>query len=122
MVLRTIEKVDIRVPFFSGWDTTKANYVYNCPHCKNELHIAFSAMLNAAWGWKEDDTIQPKYQIANHFGINLENKSIGTGMDAVVLCICSHCQERSIIDFWFNEYRNSCYEISLKGMATLEGE
>jgi len=115
--MTVIEPVANRAPFFDGGETNNVKYVFSCPSCGTESIVVFKDMLQAAWGWREKTERNLRLSIACHFGINLNNNSIGSGMDAVVVSQCSKCSEQTFIYFWFHEYRNSCYRISLRGLA-----
>jgi len=116
--MTTIEPVKMRKPFFDGWETDKVRYAFSCYSCGTEATIGFKNILEAAWGWKEKTELQLRSSVASHFGIDLGNKFIGDGMDAVVISQCSKCSRRTFVYFWFHEYRHSCYQISLRGLSS----
>lgn len=112
-----IEPVKKRPSFFNGWDTESATYDFVCSACGDLTHVAFKEMLDAAWGWQEMFRPSERQFIAGIFGIDLSNKSIGNGMSAIVTKQCASCEVIHDIYFWFHEYRHSCYDISLRGIA-----
>ena len=116
--MTTIQPVKTRKPFFDGWETDKVHYTFSCYSCGTDATIGFKDMLHAAWGWKENTEPELRASLATHFGIDLTNKYIGEGMNAVVISQCSKCSRRTFIYFWFHEYRNSCYQISLRGLSS----
>jgi hypothetical protein len=118
--MRTIEPVREREPFFDSWETKKFHYAFSCSSCGTEAAIEFDEILESAWGWKENTEQHLKWAIASHFGIDLTNKYIDLGMDAVVVWQCAKCSHKTFVYFWFHEYRNSCYQISLRGLSSDE--
>ena len=106
-----------RPPFFDGWKTDEAIYSSACDSCGREMTVHFPAMLDAAWSWREKMKEVDRAAVARVFRIDLANRSIAKGMDAVVDQVCSHCGSRHLLHFHFHEYRHSCYEISIRGIA-----
>jgi hypothetical protein len=115
--MKIIKPLQERSSFFDGWETDKAVYNLVCVHCKADNLILFKEMLDAAWGWVEKTEPNERQLVANIFKINLENKSIRSGQHCVVAKKCHECGAQYYAFFWFNEYRNSCYDISLRGIA-----
>ncbi|MDA0767947.1 MAG: hypothetical protein O3A92_14140 [Verrucomicrobia bacterium] len=109
-----------REPFFTGWHTKEALFDSGCPHCGTQIRIEFKEMLYAAWGWKDEMQEGLKKKLAEIFGINLSNNSIGLGMPSVVARSCTECGKSSYFYFHFRETSNSVYSISLRGGATDE--
>jgi hypothetical protein len=89
--IKIIETIKKRKAFFDGWETSKASYTISCAQCRTENVIVFKEILDAAWSWKETTENKEKHAIAGTFGIDLDNKWIGDGMDAVVTKICAGC-------------------------------
>lgn len=58
-----------------------------------------------------------KIKLAELFDIDLWNKFIGNGMDAVVLIKSSNYEGVTNTYFCFHEYSHSYYQISLRGLA-----
>jgi hypothetical protein len=115
--MKTIEPFRLREPFFDGWKTDKVRYPFSCPSCDKGKDIRFAEICEAAWGWRERTEVRLRSSIASHFGIDLTSRYIGDGMDAVIASKCVRCNQVTYVYFWFHEYRNSCYEISLRGIA-----
>ena len=115
--METLEETRRRRPFFDGADTERASYDLRCDKCDAIINVRFKQMLDAAWGWREKTNSSLASRIAKQFRIDLENKSIRGGMDAVVSCRCPNCGRKLFGCFWFHEYRHSCYAISLRGVA-----
>jgi hypothetical protein len=107
-----------RPAFFNGWKTEDATYRFSCAACGAKIAIGFSEMLNAAWSWKEKAEEVEKQSLAQVFHIDLARRSIASGMDAVVRSSCPKCEAVYFAYFWFHEYRNSCYSISIRSIAT----
>ena len=118
--MKLYQPVKDREPFFTGWDTKEATFDSGCPHCKARVRIEFKEMLDAAWGWKDKMDEGLKKALAEIFGINLANNSIGMGMPGVVARSCSECGRSSYFYFHFRETSNSVYSISLRAAATDE--
>lgn len=114
------EPIKDREPFFTGWDTNEATYEKRCPHCRERISVVFKEMLDAAWGWR--DRMDPSLRdlLAKVFGIDLTNRSIGSGMPGVVAKKCESCGASSYFYFSFLEISNSVYRISLRAAATDE--
>jgi hypothetical protein len=74
-------------------------------------------MLDAAWSWREKMKEEDRVAVAQLFGIDLANRSIADGMDAVVEKVCAPCGSHNLLHFRFHEYRHSCYEISTRAIA-----
>lgn len=115
--MKIVDPVKTREPFFDGWETEKVKHRFACASCGARECINFKPILDAAWGWKERTESPIKIKLAELFSIDLKNKYIGNGMDAVVTTKCSHCEEITYTYFWFNEYRHSCYQITYLGSA-----
>jgi sarcosine oxidase delta subunit len=115
--MKLIQPLKERPSFFDGWETEKATYTFECPHCGSEEKIEFKEMLEAAWGWQERATEKKRKELAEVFKINLSDRNIGHGMKSVVESICSKCARPTYTFFWFQEYRHSCYDISLRASA-----
>ncbi|MFO8009652.1 MAG: hypothetical protein R6U89_02455 [Dehalococcoidia bacterium] len=115
--MKIIEQVKEREPFFDGWETEKVGFTFRCDHCRTSCIISFKEILDAAWGWKESMAVDQKKAVALAFGIDLDNRNIGNGMNAVVTKVCANCKKTFYVFFWFHEYRHSCYQISLRGLA-----
>jgi hypothetical protein len=115
--MTTLEPIKAREPFFDGWETDKVTHTFSCHACGAEVSVGFGDMHHAAWGWRERTEPQLRSSLATHFGIDLTNKYIGDGMDAVVVAHCPKCGGKTYLYFWFHEYRHSCYQISLRGAA-----
>jgi len=115
--MKLIQPLKERPPFFDGWKTKKATYKFECPHCGSEEKIEFKEMTEAAWRWEERATENKRRELAEVFKIDLSDRYIGQGMTSVVESICSKCANPTYTYFWFNEYRNSCYAISLRASA-----
>lgn len=115
--MKIIDSVSKRKPFFDGWETEKVKHNFSCASCGARESIIFKSILDAAWGWKERTEAYVCIELAELFGIDLKNKFIGNGMDAVVTTKCSHCDEITYTYFLFNEYRHSCYQITYLGSA-----
>jgi len=109
-----------REPFFQGWDTNEASFDSGCPHCKARLRIEFKDMLDAAWGWSDRMEEPLRGELADVFGIDISNRSIGDGMPGVVAKFCPDCRMSSYFYFSFQETSNSVYRISLRAAATDE--
>lgn len=114
------QPVKDRAPFFTGCNTKEAAFGSRCPHCKAQIGIEFKEMLDAAWGWKDKMDEDLKTPLAEIFGINLSNNSIGMGMPGVVTHSCVDCGMASYFYFHFRETSNSVYSISLRAAATDE--
>lgn len=115
--MKIIETVKARKPFFDGWETEKVKHTFTCSSCGAEGCINFKLILDAAWDWKERTESPVKIKLAELFDIDLKNKFIGNGMDAVVSTKCSNCEGITYTYFYFHEYRNSCYQIAFRGSA-----
>jgi hypothetical protein len=112
-----IEPVKERPAFFNGWETDKAFFDLICSQCKQPARICFKEMLDAAWGWKERMELTERQAVADAFGIDLGNKSIGNGMTAIVTKTCDGCGATHHAFMCFHEYRHSCYDISLRAIG-----
>ena len=115
--MKIIEPIKERPAFFNGWETDKAVCDLICSQCNQQARITFKEMLDAAWRWKERMEITERTAVADAFGIDLRNKSIGTGMTAIVTKTCTGCGATHYAFLWFHEYRHSCYDISLRASA-----
>ena len=115
--MKIIEPIMERPSFFNGWETDKAFYDLICSQCNQPSRITFKEMLDAAWGWIERMEITERTSVADAFGIDLQNKYIGNGMTAIVTKICASCGATHYVFLWFDEYRHSCYDISLRAIA-----
>ena len=115
--METLEETQKRRPFFDGADTERATYSLRCDQCGTTIKVRFKQMLDAAWGWRDRTDPDLASRIAKQFRIDLKNTSIRGGMDAVVSCKCPNCGRKLYGYFWFPEYRHSCYEISMYGIA-----
>lgn len=120
--MKIVEPVKERPSFFNGWETEAATYSVSCSRCGKPIPTVFKEMLDGAWGWKERLPPGERQDVADTFGINLSNRSIGNGMSAIVKKKCESCGTTHYIYFWFHEYRHSCYDISLRGLAQMETE
>ena len=117
MPMKTILELEEREPYFNGWETDGANYTFSCQSCKSEHEVVFDEILKAAWGWSSNMEQERTKAIAKHFRINLNNKSIQHGMDAIVPYKCESCGIDYLAYFWLDEYLHSCYELSLYGLS-----
>ena len=115
--MRLIEQVRQRPSFLDGWETDKATFAFRCPHCEEAMSVTFKEMLDAAWGWKDGTAPLLRERLGATFAINLNNRSIGSGMAAVVSKACAKCRTDYHFYFWLDEYRNSCYAIGLRAIA-----
>ena len=115
--MKIIESIKERKSFFNGWETENAFYDLICSQCKQPARITFKEMLDAAWGWIERMEITERTSVSAAFGIDIRNKSIRDGMTAIVTKTCSGCGATHYAFLWFNEYRHSCYDISLRAIA-----
>ena len=115
--MKLIQPLKERTSFFDGAETANATYWFECPHCGSEEKIEFKDMLEAAWGWEEMMPKKKQIELAKVFQIDLSDRSIRHGMKSVVESICSTCENPTYTFFWFQEYRHSCYEISLRASA-----
>jgi hypothetical protein len=115
--MKIVEPVQERHAFFNGWETEGAFYDHVCNQCHTKNRIVFKDILDAAWGWREKTNPKHRKMIADIFKIDLANRSIGSGMDAIVTKKCNECDATYYVFFWFYEYRHSCYDISLRGIA-----
>lgn len=118
--MTTIEPVEAREPFFDGWETGTCCYTYRCRSCGTEVTIGFSEINDAAWGWREKTEGRLRSTLAAHFRIDLGDTYIGNGMDAVVVSPCPKCAHTTCVYFWVNEYRHSCYQVSLRGLSSYD--
>jgi len=119
MKIEIIEPIKSRSPYFDGWDTNKAAFLYSCNDCKADLKVLFTDILEAAWGWKYEDNKEQINIIADIFEIDLTNKSIENGMNAIIINECHNCKSIQVINLILDEYRNSCYKISLRSIGIL---
>ena len=107
----------VRRPFLDGEDPTHATYRFSCGSCHSAITITFSEILHAAWGWKDKTAEPERTTLAAMFHIDLARRSIADGMDAVVRSSCPKCGAVHFSHFWFHEYRNSVYQISIRAIA-----
>ena len=114
--MKIIEPTKDRSSFFNGSETIKVKYKFVCSQCRKKSIINFKQILDAAWGWVDKFESEELNKIADTFDINLNNRSIADGMTAIIKHHCA-CGAEHYIYFWFDEYRNSCYDISLKGIV-----
>tara|TARA_B110000003_G_C16560758_1_gene500319 strand:- start:170 stop:556 length:387 start_codon:yes stop_codon:yes gene_type:complete len=120
--MKIILPVKERKSYFNGWETEKATYEFECPQCSAKKKIEFKEILDAAWGWHERTKEPKRSLLAKTFGIDLTDRSIRNGMHAVVTTSCSECGIDIYTFFWFQEYRHSCYDISVRALATNRAE
>jgi hypothetical protein len=120
--MKLVQRLRERESFFNGWKIEKATYKFQCSHCGSNLNIKFKQMLDAAWGWQERTPDETRKALALIFEIDLTGRNSGSGMDAVVESECAKCKRTTFTFFWFDEYRQSCYDISLRGSAVQESE
>ena len=79
-------------------------------------------MLHAAWGWQDRTPDETRNALALIFKIDLSDRNIGSGMNAVVETACAKCKRTTFTYFWFHEYRHSCYDIAMRASAIQETE
>lgn len=115
--MKIVEPVSVRDPFFDGWDTQNVKHSFDCSSCGAMGNVDFKHILSAAWNWREKTEVAVKLKLSSLFDIELENKFIGNGMDAVVATKCLNCGNITYTYFWLHEYRHSCYQISFRGSA-----
>ena len=118
--MRIVEPLKEREPFFEGWQTDEGSFTYPCPGCALDQTIGFTEILKAAWGWRERTGEPLRSELAKQFRINLSDRSIGNGMDAVVDRACPQCAANVFVCFSFLETSNSVYRISLSAIAENE--
>jgi hypothetical protein len=106
-----------RLPFFDGWETTRACYEANCGECGGRINIPFSAMLHGAWGWKEQFGETDAPAIEAHFQLAEHCKALAGGWPSVSLVACTNCGTKHIFYADFDEYHNSVYRIVAQGLA-----
>ena len=120
--MKLYQQIKDRQPFFTGWDTKSAVFDSGCPHCAAKLQVKFKEMLDAAWGWQDRIDQRVRESLAEVFGINLSNRSIGSGMPGVVVKTCQDCGAKAYFFFNFLETSNSVYSISLRAAAINESD
>ena len=82
--MKLIKPLKERPLFFEGANTRKATFKYKCFSCNRENEVRFNEILESAWGWRELTQSNEREKLASLFQINLDDKSIASGMDAVV--------------------------------------
>ena len=104
--------------YFDGWDTSLANYKCQCSECGTELVIDFATVHSGAWGWKESFTQVEIDTLASTF-------ILPTGRGAhpwpsLSRVACAACKAVFIFYAGFDEYRQSAYRLTARGLAHCE--
>ncbi|HEX6983004.1 MAG TPA: hypothetical protein VF181_09605 [Balneolaceae bacterium] len=111
-----------RKPYFDGYETDKADNLYDCINCGNTLKIEFDEILHSAYGWKENFNECDAKDISQHFSLNIVGKSHDGGWPSILEKKCEQCNSDYLFYFGLNEYHHSTYKIVLQGISQIEAK
>ena len=105
-------------PYFEGWDTSKANYSFNCPRCGMRLQVDFSAVHDGAWFWKERFAPDEVEELTKTFGI--PQQSATDTWPSFSRIYCRSCKTDFVFFAGFDEYRHSAFRLTAIALARCE--
>jgi hypothetical protein len=105
------------VPYFDGMDTENAIYQFTCAMCNAGLAIPFSLVHRGAWGWREHFAEADVRTIEGFFSIERGRHVPPTPWPSVSSIECSSCRAKHIFYATYDEYKNSVFRITARGLA-----
>ena len=104
--------------YFDGWDTSKANYHFECPTCGMRLGIDFSTVHHGAWRWEESFSADEVKELSEIFGLPQERAP--QAWPSLSRIACQSCKAEFVFYAGVDEYRNSAFRLTARALARCE--
>ena len=108
-----------RKPDFDSVGMVENSFKFICVNCQKKVEIEFESIIGKEWSWHDKFDEKTNTEIKQFYDMNAVNKAPDGGWTAIDKCHCKNCQTQYLIYAGVDEYRNSCYAITMQGITEI---